>query len=862
MSLTLSQLASHAARVLEEGAPRQALAYAWPHPWSGGESIEVGGRTLPLRYCGSNLEVREALAADGDTPAVLLIGLPENALGQDILARFARHRLLHVDRWQLVQDAYGVRQVDPRLFPLQWLPAMLLDAISARPRTPAPVLTLEDAMATCLAFSFGLPIEQPGLEEFARTCEANHAQWLAIAQEQRAPFRQHLLGQFGPLADAFVAAMENGNGHAITAIGLACDVLYADQAEKVPSLRDARVRLESRLGGHRLQAADGKRWARLAQELVGEVPEAGRVSIERMASELLHAVGADEHLALSSVLALGLDARLDRLGDAIERFLRAPDALVEVEAATAHALAHRHALRNQPGPEAARMAARLCRSLVDDIAGTADTHPVGRYLGHGAWQDWARRSLRGVRPERFARAVTKLLDQVALARREQDEAFASSLLTALRLGEAPAGLTPVESALDRVVAPLASQVPVLLVVLDGMSVDVSLAMSQALLSRGWSAWDRRREPLAMLATVPSVTECSRTSLLSGRLARGVARQEAQAFEAHEGLRRVSRSGQPPQLFHKAGVEQSHQLSPEVAAAIAGTTSQVVAVVINAIDDTLAKSDQIRIDWNIDTIPLLAEVLDQAARAGRAVVLTSDHGHVLERDSTLRPGGAGERYRAAVIPAAEGELLADGPRVRALMDSAIVVPWREDIRYAVKKNGYHGGVSRQEMIVPLGIWTPPSLELPEADYVPSMPTRPAWWDADGQVAPPQSVAARPPTKRKADEASGDLFVPRQASGLADALLASSIFGHQQARMGRVALDPQRLAALVRTLEEGGGRARVEKLARAIEMPVVRMRGVVSILQRTLNIDGFPVVTFEQATGTVLLDLPLLRTQFQL
>ena len=229
---------------------------------------------------------------------------------------------------------------------------------------------------------------------------------------------------------------------------------------------------------------------------------------------------------------------------------------------------------------------------------------------------------------------------------------------------------------------------------------------------------------------------------------------------------------------------------------------------------------------------------------------------------LRPGGAGERYRAAVIPAAEGELLADGPRVRALMDSAIVVPWREDIRYAVKKNGYHGGVSRQEMIVPLGIWTPPSLELPEADYVPSMPTRPAWWDADGQVAPLQSVAARSPTKRKAVEASGDLFVPRQTSGLADALLASSVFGHQQARMGRVALDPQRLAALVRTLEEGGGRARVEQLARAIEMPVVRMRGVVSILQRSLNIDGFPVVTFEQATGTVLLDPPLLRTQFQL
>lgn len=862
MSLTLSQLASHAARVLEEGSPRQALAYAWPHPWSGGESIEVAGRTLPLRYCESSLEVREALAAGGDTPAVLLVGLPENALGQDILARLARHRLLHVDRWQLVQDAYGVRQVDPRLFPLQWLPALLMDAVAMRPKATSPVLTLEDAMGACLAFLFGLPAEQPGLDDLARACEDNHARWLAIAPGHREHFRHHLAAQFGLLAEAFVAAMENGNGHAMTAIGLACDVLYADQADRLPELRDARVRLESRLGGHRLKATDGRNWARLARDLADRLPEAGRLAVERKASELLQAIGASDHLELSSVLSLGLDARLDRLGEAIERFLRTPDALGEVEAAAAYASAHRLGQRDHPGAEAARMAVRLCRSLAGDGMASAIDDPVAHYLEQGAWQDWARRALRGVRPERFARAVTRLLDQMAVARRTQDEAFARSLVDKLRLGEVPEGLTPVESALDRVVAPLASQSPVLLVVLDGMSADVSLAMSQSLLSRGWSAWARRGEPLALLATVPSVTECSRTSLLSGRLARGVARHEAQAFSTHEGLRRVSRAGQPPRLFHKAGVEQSHQLGPEVADAIADAGNQVVAVVINAIDDALAKSDQVRIDWNIDTIPLLAEVLDQAVRSGRAVVLTSDHGHVLERASTLVAGGSGERYRTATTAAGEGELLADGPRVRVLMDGAIVVPWREDLRYALKKNGYHGGVSRQEMIVPLGIWTPPGVELPEDAYMPAMLTRPAWWDADGPVAPPQVVPAAPPVKRRIEAASGDLFAQRQAEGLADTLVASSVFEHQQTRVGRVALEPQRVVALVRTLEAGGGRARIEQLAHAIEMPAVRMRGVVSILQRTLNIDGFPVVTFEQATGTVLLDLPLLRTQFQL
>ncbi len=43
---------------------------------------------------------------------------------------------------------------------------------------------------------------------------------------------------------------------------------------------------------------------------------------------------------------------------------------------------------------------------------------------------------------------------------------------------------------------------------------------------------------------------------------------------------------------------------------------------------------------------------------------------------------------------------------------------------------------------------------------------------------------------------------------------------------------------------------------------RMRGVLSTLQRMVNLDGFPVIAIEQATGTVSIDLALLRTQFEL
>src|SRR3546814_9987550 len=63
-----------------------------------------------------------------------------------------------------------------------------------------------------------------------------------------------------------------------------------------------------------------------------------------------------------------------------------------------------------------------------------------------------------------------------------------------------------------------------------------------------------------------------------------------------------------------------------------------------------------------------------------------------------------------------------------MGGSLVLPWSESIRYAVKKNGYHGGVCRQEMLVPIGIWT--AGHSPETDgvaYQAAYPEAPTWWN---------------------------------------------------------------------------------------------------------------------------------------
>jgi hypothetical protein len=62
-------------------------------------------------------------------------------------------------------------------------------------------------------------------------------------------------------------------------------------------------------------------------------------------------------------------------------------------------------------------------------------------------------------------------------------------------------------------------------------------------------------PIPPGLTVPSVTQYSRTSLLSGRLTSGAAADEKRAFEAHPALVRVSKTQPSPVLFHKGELSQ-------------------------------------------------------------------------------------------------------------------------------------------------------------------------------------------------------------------------------------------------------------------------------------------------------------------
>ena len=427
-------------------------------------------------------------------------------------------------------------------------------------------------------------------------------------------------------------------------------------------------------------------------------------------------------------------------------------------------------------------------------------------------------------------------------------------------------------------SPLAAHSPILLIVLDGMSVAVCRELLPDLLGQDWIPLNRQgKESLlsAGLATIPSVTEVSRTSLLCGQLRQGSSADEQAGFEAHPALRTHCKSSFPPIVFHKSALrgEGDAILASEIREEIASSNRRIVGVVINAVDDLLLKGEQIDTRWSRDTIPVLPVLLHEAKQCRRLVVITSDHGHVLDSNSVCTPSEGGERWRNAVDAPSEGELRLSGPRVLIAESKAVIVPWTENIRYGIKKNGYHGGASPQEMVTPIAVLSP-SDAFPEG-WVDVPVDIPLWWDEPaGAPGAGEKVTAR--TKPPKQEQTGLLFnmddesvevqapvtkIP-VATKLVATLFRSPIFERQKNLAGRSVPSDEILRSVLSALDQRGGRMTSAAIARAVNYPPMRLRGLLAVMQRVLNIDGFAVLTRDETSDTVELNRELLKRQFDL
>lgn len=857
--------------VIEKAESPRLIAVRFDGAWHGPTEIVVADHVYDVAVCRSVLAVREELARDraAERSLVILTDRENRDLGEDVLARLAKERIIARDPWDSVKRLFGAVKLDPALADHPWLASALLDA--APPSGYAPVASgcLDEETAWHALLSVRLGIEETRLDLTSllrwTARRAGPKALGSLPDEVRLGFLDRCRRQLGTAGAIFTAILRANRGEDGIPIGLASAALFAEGTNGDLAIEKAITRLEGALGGDSIERGGARRYALAAEEAVRSLALAeDRHTLTARAERLLHEFKASDHAWRSSYLPSGFDQRRERLAAAMDRALDGAGSLDDVEARFADVLSHARA--QEAAREPIEMAVRLTRWLVtasNDLASTFTAAVLG-YATQSALVDRARDAIqRGdAGPEAWARVNRRLLVAARERRRAENQRFAALLVAAEKSGE-PLGesVVRIERVLDEIVAPLAKLSPVLVLVVDGMSVAVHSEMIETLNEHGFfeRCAEGSRTRRFALAAFPTVTEISRASLLTGSIARGSDDVERAGFESHAGLRAACSRNRWPRLFHKGQLRGTDGLglAEEVRAELADPNRKVIGIIVNAVDDHLSKGDQTRAPWKVDSITPLAWILDAAREGGRVVVLTADHGHVLEHgQTTQRNGDGGGRWRLASSELSDGEVRVEGPRVLGGSNQAVHLPWTEDIRYCAKQNGYHGGCTPQEAIVPVSIWAEAHATF--AGWKDARPELPAWWNRETECISKSTVAPSaetPPPK-------GQLFDNRPGSppSLVDRLLHSPMFNAQKKLIARAALSDEQIRAIVEALLEHGGTLTRAALAARIDFADFRLGGLLAHLSRVLNVDGYEVLTVNVADHTIRLNPELLVAQF--
>ena len=379
-----------------------------------------------------------------------------------------------------------------------------------------------------------------------------------------------------------------------------------------------------------------------------------------------------------------------------------------------------------------------------------------------------------------------------------------------------------------------AEAPVLLLVLDGLSFAVCRALCANLARQGWHQMvpDGTTALRPAIAALPTITDVSRTSLLTGTLLRGTATTEKAEFVIQPALKEKSQVTKPPVLFHKADLGTGREVPDAVRDVLADSGRKVVGLVHNAVDAQLAGSDQVDFDWTFEVLSQVSSYLRIAHDAGRAVVVVGDHGHILDWGTTLRRAEGGDRWRTAGGTIASDELHFLGGRVRTAGGSTdVVMTWSEKTRYGGKHNGYHGGASPAEVVVPIAVLF---AGQPPNHWIEAPPSEPPWW-----LDEPVGLASDSITSLdRASDTVSEVDRPARASnrqGWIEDLLASPIYGAQRRLAGRGAPSNDLIKRILRVFAVRGGKLSTVALAQSLGVSTLRVPSLVNVARRVLNVD---------------------------
>jgi hypothetical protein len=210
-------------------------------------------------------------------------------------------------------------------------------------------------------------------------------------------------------------------------------------------------------------------------------------------------------------------------------------------------------------------------------------------------------------------------------------------------------------------------------------------------------------------------------------------------------------------------------------------------------------------------------------------------------------------------------------------NAVVVPWVETIYYGHQQNGYHGGATPQEMVCSLVILTDKSSAY--SGLYPCEYPKPEWWTPapvatavrEGPIIPtgtrtlfdhlPQEED-QPREQRKLSEEKKRPVEAIKIASWIEQLLSSQAYKAQKELVRRHAPQDQLVQCCLAALDSSGGIMTPAAFSKAANLPPGRLDGLIAVMQRVLNVDGYEILTFSRAENRIELNVAKLKRQFDL
>jgi hypothetical protein len=435
---TFGQIRARVQAVRRKVPEARAVGIQTPGRYVGERLRADGTETYRVEQCDSPLAARVALVDEepGVTITVLVTGLSEKDLGDDVLVRLAKGKLFTIDSWQIVKELFQAHTVDPRLRQHDWVADRLLElaAVFSPPPAPGGYLDAEAVWPLLLERLIGLTGDRPDLASLLLwSAAADRVQrFRRLPDEPRRAIEEWLTAQVGPAAEAVLRCAATLDGSDALPVGLVLGIVHHPRAGG--RLDRAAGRLERFLGGPTPETGVVERWHAAATEAVRLLDGDPRTRVQLLyrAEEVLREVQAEDFAHLSDVLPLGFNQRLAHLGGLLGQAVEAgADLGVALREARDAVRRHHQARREARRLEQIEMALRLARWL-KTTASPAEpaslTEAAHGYLAEGSFVDWARRVLRAVEPVLgLSEGYAALVGRVTERREAQNRRFAELL---------------------------------------------------------------------------------------------------------------------------------------------------------------------------------------------------------------------------------------------------------------------------------------------------------------------------------------------------------------------------------------------------------------------------------------------------